>query len=106
MNFTQTISFHSDEPETLIELVTNWDEMQADLDVMGYTGSRLLADRDEPGKYVMVVTFGMVDPDVSAYEEAMKNNERPETQEIADRFRAASAEEPVWNNYDEVYRAY
>ena len=50
---------------------------------MGYMGTRLLADRENPGHYVFVVDFGVIEPDVSAAEEAERNNERPETQAFA-----------------------
>ena len=52
-------------------------------DIMGYMGIRILADRETPGEYVIVADFGVVDPDVSAADEAARNNERPETQEWA-----------------------
>ena len=34
-----------------------WDEMQAEADVMGYIGSHVLRDRDNPGHYVIVAEF-------------------------------------------------
>ncbi len=46
---------------------------------MGFMRTRLLADRDEPGRYVIVADFGVVDPATSAAEGAARNNERPET---------------------------
>ena len=52
---------------------------------MGYMGTRLLVDRENPGHYFFVVDFGVIDPDVSAAEEAARNNERPETQAFAAR---------------------
>src|SRR5262249_39149059 len=84
-NFSQTITFRSDQPDQLISLAQEWDAMQASLDIMGYIGVRILADRDAPGRYVMIADFGIVDPDVSAAQEAFINNERAETQEMADR---------------------
>ncbi len=81
VNFTQTISVKTDHPEKLIELAAEWDRNQAEADVMGYMGSFVLADREHPGEYMLMAEFGVVDPDVPAYEEAMKNNDRPETQE-------------------------
>jgi hypothetical protein len=103
-NFAQTITFRSDSPATLIALAEEWDLMQAESEIMGYMGTRVLADRDEPGRYVMIAEFGVVDPDVSAAEEAMANNERPETQANAERFRAVATSEPEWRNFDELYR--
>jgi hypothetical protein len=106
LNFSQTISFECDDAafETILGMMSEWDELQADNDIMGYMGTHLLVDRDNPGHYVIVAEFGVVDPDVSAFDEAMRNNERPETQEFAERLRAIVKGEPVFNNYDEVYR--
>ena len=75
MNFTQTISFRTDNEEAIIKLSREWDEMQAEADVMGYIGSHVLRDRDDPGHYVIVAEFAVVDPNISAVEEA--NEERP-----------------------------
>ena len=80
MNFTQTISFRTEHEDEIIKLSREWDEMQAEADVMGYIGSHVLRDRDDPGHYVIVAEFAVVDPNVSAVEEAMKNNDRPITQ--------------------------
>ena len=37
-------------------------------------------------------------------QEALLNNDRPETQAIAARFQAAATTEPEWHNYNEIYR--
>ena len=67
---------------------------------MGYMGTRLLADRENPGHYVIIADFGVVDPDVSAADEAARNNERPETQELgAPRSRSIDGE-PEYRHYD------
>ena len=102
--FTQTITFRSDHPETLIALAREWDSLQASQEAMGFMETRILADRDEPGRYVMIADFGVVDPEVSAAQEAMLNNERQQTQEFAERFRVVAKGEPEWNHYDELYR--
>jgi hypothetical protein len=102
--FAQTISFHSDDPETLIALAREWDSLQASQAAMGFMETRILADRDDPGRYVMIADFGVVDPDVSAAQEAYLNNERRQTQEFAERFRALAKDEPEWHHYDELYR--
>ena len=60
---------------------------QATTDIMGYMGTRLLADRENTGHYVLSVDFGVIDPDISAADEATRNNERPETQAFAARLR-------------------
>ena len=102
--FTQTITFRSDHPETLIALAREWDAQQAAQDITGFMEVRILADRDDPGRYVMIADFGALDPNISAAEEAFFHNERPETRESADRFRAIAKGEPEWHHYDEIYR--
>ena len=107
VNFTQTIAFKCDDPkkiETIVEMMHEWDRMQATSDIMGYSGSRMLRDRDNPGNFMIVAEFGVIDPDVSAAEEAARNNDRPETQTFAARMRALVNEEPEWHHYDEIYR--
>ena len=103
-NFSQTITVHCDDPAILLEMLEQWDREQAMADIMGYMGTRLLADREIPGRYVFVADFGIVDPDVSAAEEAKRNNDRPETQKWADRLRAVIEGEPEFHDYDELYR--
>jgi hypothetical protein len=104
IKFTQTIAVRCDDPEIIVDMAREWDLMQAEQDVMGYLGSHVLADRDDPGRYLLVAEFGQVDPDVPAIEEAQRNNERPETQEFARRLRTVVDGEPIYNNYDELYR--
>ena len=103
-NFTQTMTMRCDDPSQLIELANDWDVQQATSDIMGYMGMRLLADRDEPGRYVMVAEFGVIDPDVSAADEALRNNDRPETQASAVRLRGIIDGEIEYHHYDEIYR--
>ena len=101
--FSQTITFHSDQPDVLVALAKEWDALQASQDIMGYIGLRILADRENAGRYVMIADFGVVDPEITAAQEAYINNERQQTHEFADRFRAASNSEPEFHNYDEIY---
>jgi hypothetical protein len=104
VNFTQVISVHTDDPDKLVELLAEWDRNQASSDIMGYMGTHLLADRDEPGRYLIVAEFGVVDPDVSAADEAQRNNQRAETQAWAERLRACIEGAPEYRHYDELYR--
>jgi hypothetical protein len=103
-NFTQTMTVRTDDPDGLVELARQWDVNQAAADVMGYMGTRILADREEPGVYVIEADFGVVDPEVSAFEEAQRNNDRPETQEWAVRLRELADGPPEFRHYDELYR--
>ena len=104
MNFTQTIAVRSDNPDALVRLLADWDDQQATVDVMGYIGTHVLADRESPGEYLIVAEFAAVEPGVPAAEEAARNNERPETQEWARRLREFIQGEPVYRHYDELYR--
>ena len=103
-NFNQTITVRCDDPATLIEMLAQWDLNQATSDIMGYMGTRLLADRENPGQYVIITDFGVVDPDVSAADEALRNNERPETQAFAARLCEVIDGEPEYHHFDEMYR--
>jgi hypothetical protein len=104
VNFTQMISFRCHDPEGLVELARGWDQMHAESDIVGYMGSHVLADRETPGQYRLVAEFGVIDPAVSAAEEAERNNDRPETQEWLQKLLAIIEGEPVFHNYDEIYR--
>jgi hypothetical protein len=103
VNFTQTITVRSSKPETLVELAAAWDANQAEADIMGYMGSKVLADRDDPGRYIIVAEFAAVD-DNEAVDEAARNNDRPETQLWAQKLFDAIDAEPTWGHYDELYR--
>ena len=103
-NFTQTIAVECDDPTEIVALLEQWDLDQASSDIMGYMGIRLLADREQPGRYLIVADFGVVDPDVCAADEAARNNERPETQAWAARLRALVDGDPEYRHYDELYR--
>jgi hypothetical protein len=103
-NFCQMISVRCDDPTPIIELLAQWDLDQASTDIMGYMGIRVLADRQNPGQYLIIADFGVVDPEVSAAEEAERNNQRPETQATAARMRELVDGEPEYRHYDELYR--
>jgi hypothetical protein len=103
-NFSQTIAVRCDDPAPIIDLLEQWDLQQASTDIMGYMGTRLLADRENPGQYVIIADFGVVDPDVSAADEANRNNDRPETKEWAARLLELVAGTPQYRHYDELYR--
>ena len=104
MNFSQTISIRSDHPEAIVQLLAEWDLLQADSDVMGYIGTHILSDREDPGHYMIIAEFAAVDIDVPAADEAARNNERPETQEWARRLRELIDGEPMYGHWDELYR--
>jgi hypothetical protein len=103
-NFTQTITVQCDDPEALVEHLAQWDRDQATTDIMGYMGTRLLADRASLGTYIIVADFGVIDPDVSAAEEALHNNRRDATRAWAARLLEIIDGEPQYRHYDELYR--
>ena len=105
-NFTQTIEVRCSDPDRfaqLVEILRQWDSDQANADIMGYMGLRILSDRADPNRYLIVADFGVVDPDVSAADEAARNNERPETQATAAKMRAVLDEDAIFHDYDWEY---
>ena len=105
-NFTQTIEVRCSDPDRfaqLVEILRQWDRDQANADIMGYMGLRILSDRSDPDRYLIVADFGVVDPDVSAADEAARNNERPETQATAAKMRAVLDEDAIFHDYDWEY---
>ncbi len=104
MRFQQGIRVTCSDPEALTQLLAEWDAGQASSDVMGYIGTRLLADRDEPGTYMILAEFAEVDGDLTPAEEAERNNRREETERWARKLRSLIGGEPVWTHYDELYR--
>jgi len=103
-NFSQTITVRCDDPAPILELLAEWDRDQAQSDIMGYMGTRLLADREKLGQYVIIADFGVVDPDVSAADEAARNNTRPETRRWAERLLDVIDGDPEYHHFDELYR--
>jgi hypothetical protein len=104
MRFSQEMRVRCSDAEALVELLAEWDRGQATSDIMGYIGTRLLADRDHPGHYVILAEFAEVDGDVPAADEAERNNQRHETDRWAAKLRALVDDEPEWLHYDELYR--
>jgi hypothetical protein len=103
MRFTQGIRVRCDDPDGLVQLLADWDRGQASAEVMGYIGTRLLADRDAPGWFVILAEFAEVDGDLTPAAEAQRNNRREETERWAEQLRALVAAEPEWTHYDELY---
>jgi len=103
-NFSQTITIRCDDPAPILEMLAEWDLNQATSDIMGYMGTRVLADREKEGQYVIIADFGVVDPNVSAADEAARNNDRPETQLWAERLLEVIEGEPEYHHFDEIYR--
>ncbi len=94
MRFVQTISVDASDEKALAALMTDWHTAEAGR-APGYQGSRLLADRDNRGRYMLIVEF-------SSAEEAERNNDRPETQQWGDKLSALIGADPAFGNFDEV----
>lgn len=103
MKFAQVISVRCSEAAALVQLLAEWDQDQASADVMGYIGTRLLADRDDPGRYLILAEFAEVDGKRSPAEEAEANNQREETARWAAKLRSLVEGEPEWIHFDELY---
>lgn len=104
MRFSQQMKVRCTDPDALAELLAEWDRGQATAPIMGYIGTRLLADRDDPGAFVILAEFAEVEGDLSAAEEAERNNQREETERWATRLRELVEGEPEWVHFDELYR--
>lgn len=104
MRFAQGIRVRCGDAEALQRLLAEWDQGQASSEVMGYIGTRLLADRDQPGQYLILAEFAEAEGDLTPAEEAERNNRRAETERWADELRRLVEGEPEWSHYDELYR--
>ena len=104
MKFTQTISVRCGDADALTALLAEWDQLQAATEIMGYIGTRLLADREDPGHFVIVAEFAQVDADVPSADEAERNNQRAATEAWVGKLRDLVEGEPEWEHFDELYR--
>jgi quinol monooxygenase YgiN len=98
MTFTQIIEVRSDDEAGLHEHARTWHRGQKDA-APGYQGIRILADRDEPGQFLIVVDF-------ADQSQAEHNNTRPETQEWAVGLSKLIVGEPTYRNTQEVCSSY
>ncbi len=96
MSFTQIIEVRTDRIEAMENHVSQWHASQSGV-APGYQQTRILADADRPGTYLIEVEF-------TSEEEAKKNNERPETAEWSRKARALLEGEPSYRNLTEVCR--
>jgi len=91
MTFLQIIEFDTDRPAELDGLYDEW--------LTATEGKRTVShefhtrDRDKPNHFVDIVEF-------PSYEQAMRNNDLPETQRIAERMRALCNSDPRFLNLD------
>ena len=95
MSFTQTMAVEADDADSIADLIREWHREQAGV-APGYRGGRVLADLDQPGRYVIEIDF-------TSEAEARENSDRPETQRWADSLRALAKTAPTYHNYAVSY---
>lgn len=88
--FVQIIEVQTEDIGPLQGHVEEWHRLQSGA-APGYRSTRVLADGERPGTYLLEVAF-------SSEEEAKKNNDRPETARWADRARSLVDGEPSYRN--------
>lgn len=92
MQFTQHVVVHAESEEAILQLFDAWQE-EGSGGAPGFLGGRVLRFRDQPGKFVIQADF-------VSWDDAQENNDRPETQQWAERLRAIIDGEPKYENLD------
>jgi hypothetical protein len=95
MAFVQTIEVQAADETSLRDHLSGWHAEQAGL-APGYQGGRVLADADNPGRFLIEVDF-------SSREEADRNSDRSETGAWAAKLRELVGGEPRYANYRVVW---
>jgi len=98
MTFTQIIDVRSTDEPGLHELARNWHAAEQGV-APGYQGIAILADRDEPGRFLILVDF-------LDQAKAEVNNARPETQQWAASLSKLIDGEPTYRNCRQVCSSY
>jgi heme-degrading monooxygenase HmoA len=98
MNFTQILDVRSTREGELHELARTWHSEQRGV-APGYEGIRVLADRDDPTRFFIVVDF-------ASEEQANQNDDRPETRAWAEKLRTLVTAEPVYHSCQQVCSSY
>ncbi|MER6216629.1 MULTISPECIES: hypothetical protein [unclassified Streptomyces] len=94
MKFAQIIDFETERADEMAELMRGYEETaRAQGRTEGPRHRTLLRDRSNPGRYLAVVEF-------DSYEDAMANNEAPETSELAGRLAELCTRPPVFTDCD------
>lgn len=93
MKFMQVIEYRTAKFDEVSKLVDAWlAQTEGKRTVaQGFTGR----DREEPGRHVDVIVF-------PSYDEAMRNNELPETQALAEKMTSLCEGEVIFRNLDVV----
>lgn len=96
MKFTQIIDFETERIDELEALLEERRAALADKDY-GPVDRILLRDRDNPNRYLAIVGF-------ASHEDAMRNNDDPDTQKIAQKLSALCTRPPAFTNCDLIAR--
>jgi hypothetical protein len=91
MKFVQTIEFQTSRIDEILALDTQWREATAGKRTA--TAMNITKDRDRPNTYVWMIEF-------PSYEDAMRNNDLPETQQIAEQMMKLADGSPTFRNLD------
>lgn len=103
MRFTQGIRVRCADGKAIAQLLQEYDKNQSSLNIMGFIGARLYADRDTPGQFLIMADFSEVDGTLTAEEEAKSNNQRNETEGWYAKLLELIDGEPEWIHYDLLY---
>jgi hypothetical protein len=93
MAFVQIMEFGSSKYDEIREAAREWEKATEGRRTV--KRSVICQDRDQSGRYVIVVFF-------DSYEEAMKNSELPETQALSERLQALADGPPSFRNVDVI----
>jgi hypothetical protein len=88
--FVQIIEFTTSRVDEMRALNDKWRDEHPDVGPLRIT---MTADRDRPNTYLSIVEF-------SSYEDAMRNNDDPLTQEFAAQMQALADGPPTFRNLD------
>lgn len=102
--FTQVIRMKSSKIDEFLQLRREYDAQTASADVMGFLGARVLASRERPGEYLIIADFAEVDGNLTAEQEARRNDARNEAEGWYAKFMSLVDGPPEFDDYDELYR--
>jgi hypothetical protein len=88
MKFVQIVDFKTSKIDEMREIGRDYEASGG-----GSGGAMVCADRDNPGRYLVIATF-------DDYESAMKNSEDPRTQELAKKMGELADGPPTFHNLD------
>ncbi|MBC9715834.1 hypothetical protein H9Y04_25155 [Streptomyces sp. TRM66268-LWL] len=92
--FVQIIDFESQRIDEMQQLLDRFGEQMQGTSG-GPTHRILLADREQPGRHLAIIEF-------ESYEEAMRNNERPEVAKLNEQLTALCTRQPSFTNCDQL----